>query len=154
MNHEISQTLRKLKLEKNIKEDLKIFYMLMRSKIHPPLLNEKMFGIVAYTPEDALNQATQRHLVPPGWGPLPFGIISYGNCDNVKEILKEVDRTGIVQPKLEKEIILPPPLPPPTKKQFIYNIKLVCAEMSEELLEKEKDREELKRIVNKFKIKV
>ena len=150
MNQEIKQIPKKYSLERDSKEKLKIFYMIFRPGINPPMMNEKVFGIVGYNVDEARTKAMEIYKIPKG--SQPFIIISYGDHALIEDILKRVDKVGSIKTEETKEVIIMPPKL--GKEQFVNNIKLACDEFAGELLENEKDREDLKKLVNKFKIKV
>lgn len=138
----------KYNIEKDFKEKLKIFFMIVRPAMHPPIQGEKVIGVVAYRPEDAMRKAKDEHDAQQG-----LTIISYGDNVSIVELLSRINVEGVTVAAPIAEV----PQMPKFEKAPVMGIEGLKSGLLYILNEKtiegieEKDQEDLKRIIGNIK---
>lgn len=133
-------TTQKFPLSRTAEERLKMFYMIVRPDTTPLIKNERVRGVIAYRPEDAIGFIKETEPVP------RMSIVWTGNYDFIDDILKKTKEEKTEGGEVESTTPTEQPKKLPSKQQFLWNIQLVSDEMTEGVI-KEEDQENLKRII-------
>lgn len=132
----------KYKLEKEFKEELKLFLFAIRTDLI--MANqERLAGVIAYRQTDAMIEAN-RNFCPPGSGMKAF---SHGDYILISLIIDSVEngtklKNVSIEPVLKPEVLAPKY----SKEQFISGLLLVCDDYIKSKDVKKIIKEELERI--------
>lgn len=137
---------KKLEIEKDFKEKLKLYFIIIRPGIYPPIPNEHVKGILAYRTEDALARAKQDEEQP------GLAFIYTGNYIYVDELLKRIKTEGVTIISTPKKTV-PQAIMYPPSKIGLEGFKVGLKMAAEEYLEDEKDKKKAKELINKIKKK-
>ncbi len=123
---------KKLKLETDIKQELKLYFMITRP-VAVNVSNEFVQPILAYNLESAVREARKNI-------PSNFSLVYHGQVISVKEFLSKIH--------LGKEkVLLEHKVKTSSKKQFVWDLMLTA----DKFLKDEKDKKALKRLIKKIK---
>ena len=134
---------KKYEIKKTFNEALKIYFLIVRPAIIPPIMNERAIGVVAYKVEDAVEKAREDYATP------GMTAISHNDYISVEDMLKKINVEGIT-------IVSAPQSPrdvKPEKKPTIglEGLKAGLLLAMEEYVKNKEDQEHLKRIVSNLK---
>lgn len=141
----MEQQTQQLKIEKDIKEKLKLYLLILRDRQFSPFPGERLKGILAYRAEDALQEVKEKYSKP------NLGFFYTGDYILPEELLRRIETKGIVisVPK-EKPTIEPKPILPP-QTLGVEGLKAGLLMAADNYLDEEQDRIDLKRLINKIK---
>ena len=131
---------KKYNLTRDFKEKLKLFLMIVKPRMLPPVPEEKPICVVAYRAEDAVAESNR----------------SFGNGENaiyyggvfvlVEDIIKRINEVGGgVEAMPQSPLVLVPP--PLGVEGFRSGLLMAC----DRFLEDEEDKKMIKGIINKLK---
>jgi len=142
MDKLIHPSFQKFKIEKDIKEKLKLYLLILRERQFPPIPGERLTGVLSYRVEDALLEVKER------CGKSNTAIIYTGDYILLEELFKKIETKGVVisapeeKPKVESMIV--------SEKLGIKGFKASLMMVMSEYIKDEQDKKDLERILNKI----
>ena len=131
----------KYEIEKEFKEKLKIYFLIVRPANISPIQNERAIGVVAYKTDEAIKKAQQN------WSAPGMVIISHGDYVLMDEILSKVNVEGltIIEAPQIRDEIQPGQIIQP--RMGIQGFKEGLLLAMNEYVKEEEDKKSLKRII-------
>lgn len=136
----------RIKLEKEFKEKLKLYLIIMRPIDSPAITVERAVGVLAYRPVDAIAKAQQI------WGGEGIGTVYHGDYILMEQLLSLLDEEEIEERK-EKTKARKKKTSQKTENQPkmpLETFKASLLMVMNEYVEDEKDRKTLARIIKKI----